>query len=131
MNRQSKIRYKAVKRKTRTSAMIHGNSKYGLKYLPDTEVFAIPHTLGIFTFKTKTAAEDWVNIWNGYHSKGDKDLIYVPVIPLGRGKTIIFASSCIGPQDLDYFYEENQDYYYSHVEIPDNTMAYPGVYVCE
>ena len=128
-----KPRYKVIKRLSRSSAMIHGNSKYGLKYLPGRETYAQEGTLGVFVFKTKRAAQEWADIWNGesFYSRESKDLIVVEVTPIGRGKTVVFASSCIGTEDLDYFYKENQDYYYSHVEVPDNTMAYPGVYVCE
>jgi len=132
-----KSRYKVIKRRTRTSAIIHGNSKYGLKYLPGQETYAPEDTLGIFVFKTKTAAWNWADIWNGeswYGNGPSKDLIVVEVIPIGRGKTIVFASSHVLSDELDYFYSEDpeeRDLYGSLGEVPDNTMAYPGVLVCE
>ena len=131
-----KSKYKVIKRRNRTSAIIHGNSKYGLKYLPGFETYAPQGTLGIFVFKTKTAAWDWADIWNGecFYSNEIKDLTVIEVIPLGRGKTIVFASANILSEELDYFYSKDpgeRGYYGSLGETPDRTMAYPGVYVCE
>jgi hypothetical protein len=125
--------YKAIKRKTRTSAMLHGNSKYAKKYMPGEVVMANEGTLGIFVFKYKTYAEDWVNIWNGYHSyESSKDLIYVPVIPIGRGRKLIWIAGGLDRCDLDRYYSEDTDHYGCRMgEAPDNTMGYPGVYVLE
>lgn len=124
-------RFKVVKRRTMGSAIIDGRSRYGLKYIPGTKVFAPKGTLGIFTFKTAGAANDWADVWNRYHvwNENLKDLIVIPVIPLGRGKKIIFAASDITTYGLDSYYSDDEDGYYDIGEAPDYTYAYPGVYV--
>jgi hypothetical protein len=127
-----KQKYKVIKRRTRTSAILHGNSKYARKYLPGDIVTAMEGTHGIFVFKTKAAAEDWASIWNGYHSiDGEKDLIVVPVIPIGRGRTLVFVCSGIESNLLDEYYASDDDLYGTTGEAPDNTMGYPAVYVLE
>ena len=124
-----KPRFKVVKRRSRCSAIIHGSSKYGLKYLKGDNVWAPAGTLGIFTFKTDGSAWDWADVWNhSWMSDETKDLTVIEVIPLGRGKHIIHASPDIDTFGLDYFYREEDA---GLSEVPDNTYAYPGVYVCE
>ena len=124
--------YKAIKRKTRMSAMVHGNCKYSRKYLPETIVMADDKTLGIFVFKYKTYAQEWVDIWNGYHSfDGEKDLIVVPVIPIGRGRTLVWVCSHINAVSLNEFYKDDPTHRQLYGDAPDRTMGYPGVYVLE
>ena len=124
-----RIKYKVVKRKSRMSAMINGNSKYARKYLDGHAVRAHGGTVGILVFDTLTAAEQWADVWNQPHQLiGDaKDLIVLQVIPIGRGKRITFLANGIDTKELDRFYNRG-DYYYS-AECPDRTMAYPGVHV--
>lgn len=129
MNR--KPRYKAIKRSTRTSAMLHGNSKYARKYVAGTSVYAMEGTLGIFVFKHKTYAQEWVDVWNrGAYRGEDIDLIVVPVIPIGRGRTLVWISGSLQSSDLDEYYDDNDDDWILS-EAPDDTMGYPGVHVLE
>ncbi len=123
-----KPRFKVVKRKTRCSAIINGRSKYGLKYLPETYVYAPEGTLGIFTFKTEHQAQEWVCVWNEHPAPAwdYKDLIVIPVIPLSRGRAVNFCSTQLDSEGLDEFYKNPK---YNYAETPDNTFAYPGVYV--
>ena len=123
-----KIRYKVVKKRNRTSAMLHGNSKYALKYLDGWKVYADAKTVGVIVFETAASAKEWVWVWNTcgfYHD--DKDLIILKVLPLGRGKRIIWLAPDIDTETIDRFYKGDDDLRLG--EAPDHTIAYPGVEV--
>ena len=119
-----KIKYKVVKRRTRMSAMINGNSKYAIKYLDGARSYADENTLGIFVFETLAAAESWANAWWSGYDDG-KDLIILMVLPIGRGKRVTWIAEGIESDTLDDFYNDYENSL--HVEAPDRTMAYPGV----
>lgn len=121
-----KVKYKVVKRKTRTSAILHGNSKYAKRYPKGESVYAGTNTMGILIFKTLKAARFWANQWIYYTNS---DLIILKVIPLGRGKTVKFISIDLSTEGLDNFY--NNDEYSSMGSAPNDTMAYPGVQVLD
>ncbi len=126
-----KPRFKVVKRKSRCSAVIHGGSKYGLKYLPETYVYAPEGTLGIFTFKSEYSAKQWTMMWSVFHTFSDevtKDLIVIPVIPLSRGKAVRHCSQYVDTEGLDEFYDD-MTYCGACAETPSDTFAYPGVFV--
>ena len=121
-----KMKYKVVKRRSRMSAMINGNSKYARKYLDGEAVYAHGNSLGVFVFETLTAAESWASAWwNGYND--GKDLIILQVIPIGRGKRITWIADGVETETLDDFYADYQNSL--HITAPDRTMAYPGVHV--
>ena len=134
MNRQKKVRYKVVKRRTRMSSIINGNSLYARRYIKGQEVYATPGTLGIFVFTDKTTAREWADCWvrqrDGYTWK-ERDLIVIPVLPIGRGSNIVHASSEIDSDSLKSFYDANDEWDKIYAEVPDNTMAFPGVYVLD
>ena len=126
-----KYKYKVVKRKTRMSAMINGNSKYARRYLDGEKVYAHENSLGILLFETLEAADEWASYWNEMgESQGEPqvDLIILKVIPIGRGKRIEWVSSRIDTEALDYFYS-NKETTSMVQQSPRRTMAYPGVEV--
>lgn len=122
-----KIKYKVVKRRSRMSAMINGNSKYARRYLDGEAVYAHGETFGIFVFETLGEAESWAAAWfQGYDEC--KDLIVLKVIPIGRGKKLSFIADGVDTETLDNFYgEPEEDRVYTYP--PNRTMAYPGVHV--
>jgi hypothetical protein len=120
-----KYKYKVVKRKTRMSAMINGNSKYARRYLDGEKVYAHENSLGILLFETLEAADRWVSYWNEME-ESQVDLIILKVIPIGRGKRIEWVSSRIDTEALDYFYS-NKETTSLVQQVPRRTMAYPGV----
>jgi len=124
-----KMKYKVVKRKSRMSAMINGNSKYARQYLDGHSVYAPSNTVGILVFETLSAAEDWAWIWNhdDYH-EDKRDLIVLEVYPIGRGKRVLWLANDISTDVLDYFYDRVGESCW-RAEAPDRTMAYPGVAV--
>jgi len=122
-----KVKYKVVKRRSRMSAMVNGNSKYSLQYYDDDMVYADGNTLGIFVFETLGAADVWASQWNdGSGLQIGKDLIVLEVVPLGRGKRLNFVAERPESDTLDLFY--NQANVITQV-APERTMAYPGVRV--
>ena len=134
MKRQKKVRYKVVKRRTRMSAIINGNSSYARCYIKGQEVFATPGTLGIFVFTSKATAWQWAECWvrwrDGFLWR-ERDLIAIPVLPIGKGSNIAHASSEIDSDSLKSFYDADDEWDKIYAEVPDNTMAFPGVYVLE
>lgn len=120
-------RYKVVKKNTRCSCIINGNSKYGLKYLPGQETHALPETLGIMTFRSKDAALMWaVGIYTLDNFK------VIEVIPMGKGTVPIFVANS---KRIDMFYENRKKYLKRHLRPyllpPDGTICYPAVYVVD
>ena len=118
-----KPKYKVVKRRSRMSAMINGNSKYSLQYYDGDSVYANENTLGVFVFETLKGAEQWMWHWND--GREDKDLIILKVFPVGRGKKLRFIAESIDTEALDMFYHGEK----IMNTAPDRTMAYPGVFV--
>jgi len=121
-----KYKYKVVKRKSRMSAMINGNSKYARRYLDGEKVYAHGNSLGILLFETLEAADDWASYWHRV-KEAKVDFIILKVIPIGRGKRIEWVSSGIDTEDLDYFYSNKETTF--RIMAPRRTMAYPGVEV--
>jgi len=123
-----KPKFKVIKRKSRRSAMVHGNSPYAKRYIEGERVWADENTLGILVFKDRCSAEVWVEGW-----RDAKDLIVVAVKPLGRGKTVKLVANDITTEALDMFYRsyEDLDSFGVSSQPPVNTMAYPGVLVLE
>jgi hypothetical protein len=123
-----KVKYKVVKRRTRVSAMINGNSKYARRYFDGNDVYAHGNTIGILVFETLSAADQWAAAWEtpSYTHYG-KELIILKVLPIGRGKRVEFLAPEIDTETLDRFYSGNEDLRLG--EAPDRTMAYPGVHV--
>jgi len=124
-----KIKYKVVKRRTRKSAMINGNSKYALEYKDGWTVYADAKTVGVIVFETAAAAIDWAWIWNTDRISGGplKDLIVLKVLPVGRGKRINWLANGIETDTLDDFYRDMENVAWA--EAPNRSMAYPGVQV--
>jgi len=116
------IRYKVVN-KNRESIIVKG-SEYYLKYETGSTVKAKDNTLGIFCFKRKKDAKNFV-------VPGDKIL---RVIPLKRGnipECIAISSKNISFEtSIKYFYEGNRDIYRIAV-VPQGTICYPEVFVVD
>ncbi len=126
------IRYKVVKRRSRCSAVINGNSKYALRYLPGSIVTARKETLGVMTFKNKIAAVNWMDIinYNQYQTwESQLNLIVIRVETIGRGKAPRWIANDVTAEDLDNFYSPESEYQ-SMLAI-DNTLCYPAVKVLE
>jgi hypothetical protein len=129
-----KTRFKVIKKKTRMSAMVNGHSKYARKYVAGTSVYAMEGTHGIFVFKHKTHAEDWVYAWSPVSSPlhgGAVDLIVVPVIPIGRGRNIQFICNGIDTDALDEYYHDDDFGCNTVSESLDDSVVHPGVHVLE
>ena len=127
-----KYKYKVVKLKSRTSAMLSWNNPYALRYEPLQNVVAKEGTLGIFVFNTKAEAEQWVEAW-GIESDGFSERIklkIIKVLPIGRGKTIENIADDASAKGLSQYYENSENPGWL-VESISNTMVYPGVYVTE
>lgn len=125
-----KVKYKVVKRKTRMSAMVNGNSKYAVRYIDGYNVYAPRNTLGIMVFETLTAADDFTWMWNyGTYGRPSKDLIILRVLPIGRGKKVRWIATDVDTDSIDSFYKYTGYDRDMLAEPPDRTMAYPGVTV--
>lgn len=127
MSKKRKIRYKVVKRKTRYSAIINGNSKYALKYEKGAIVEALPGTLGIMLFKNETDAILWCNQLN-YELWEDKQYRVVRVIPLCNGKKRHFICHDISTEGLDEYYSDSSG---SAGHAPDGTFCHMKVKVLD
>jgi hypothetical protein len=131
------IRYKVVKKRTRVSAIINGRSRYALKYLAMTKVFARPETLGIMVFKTRCEAEEWAYQieYQYYNTLYADELIVLKVDTIGKGKTPKDISMAYSTPELCRFYEyqENDSQYFdvTFTSPPLDTICYPGVLVLE
>ena len=118
------IRYKVVKKKTRMSCMVNGNSKYALQYLPETIVTAKEGTLGIMTFTSKYRAELFMTIgFNGY------DFECIKVEAIGRGTCPHEIANHTDTDSLEYFYDNPGTTWVG--KPPLDTMCYPAVKVLE
>ena len=123
-----KYKYKVVKRKSRMSCMINGNSKYARQYLDGEKVYAHGNSLGVMVFETLDSADNFASIWNDYNNlRSAKDLVILKVIPIGRGKRVVWIARGIDTMTLDNFYSTKHTCFRS--QAPDRTMAYPGVEV--
>ena len=123
MRRSKRYKYKVIKKETRFSAIISGNSKYALRYLKGTRVWALPKTLGVMVFDTKTRAENFTLY------DGENALIIVRVLPYGMGKRPSRISGGIYTNDMDIFYGKNTRWFSS--SPPLGTICYKGVYVVD
>ena len=128
------IRYKVVKRKTRMSAVINGNSIYAIQYLKGSKVFARPETLGIMTFKSRYDAVNWKDgiEYHEYNNHWDGDDVHLKVIAvetIGRGKVPKSISSSVRSDRLKSFYKN--PHYRINTNPVDRTVCYPGVRVLE
>jgi hypothetical protein len=125
-----KYKFKVVKKRTRVSAVVNGNSKYARQYLPQTDVFAMPGTLGIFVFDYKTYAENWiVDRKNHLPEAENEELIVVRVIPIGRGMVPKVISYCTETRFLDNFYNHHSPN--SIFDVISGTRCYKGVSVVD
>ena len=126
-----KTRYKVVKR-NRYSAIVNGNSKYALRYLPNTIVEALPYTMGIMVFKYKAYAEEWCNFLNSnrlrYWDSKDPYMV-IEVEPLVRGTQRTFIHAGTDSKRLDNYYRGIADGDYRLQEAPDNTYTHMKVKV--
>jgi hypothetical protein len=121
LKRQKKIRFKVVKHRTRYSCVVHGSSKYGLKYDPKTEVHALPETLGVICFTTYKKAYNFIR----QHWYYGENCMIIKVIPMGKGST---PQDMGPPSRLHDFYTHGA---VSHMTPPDGTICYPAVYVVD
>lgn len=129
------LRWKVVKRKTRNSAVINGNSKYALKYLPGEVVTALSDTVGVMTFTTRRAAEEWAQSieYHNYSMNTDyeENLIVIEVEGIGQGFLPMYISRGAASNDLKKFYGPDYASDASHMSPLDKTMCYRQVRVLE
>ena len=121
VKKQSKHRWKVIKKDTRTSIIINKRSPFCLTYLPDTIVTAPKGTIGIMTFETKGDADWW---WKNRHS----DYLIIKVIPIGRGHRPKLISSDVLTRLLRLFYKKGEC---RNMKPPVGTICYPAVQVIE
>jgi hypothetical protein len=123
-----KPKFKVVKKRTRMSAIVHGNSKYALKYPKGETVYAMDGTNGVFTFTNKAAAQAWIDVrQSSPNCSESEELIILTVIPVARGKKIDIISSEITTKDLDAYYKGEG----TLMEGLDSVMGYPAVLVLD
>jgi hypothetical protein len=125
-----KYKYKVIKKNTRVSAAILSECKYFRKYLPNTNVYAIEGTLGIFVFDRKCDAEEWE------HYKSSKGrLMIIRVAPIGRGFRPKILSRFLSEIALNEFYNLENGKIISPpkkiISPPKGTICYPGVSVID
>lgn len=116
--------YKVVTKNRKSVIREHRGGKYVLEYLEDHRVFAKDGTLGIFCFKRKHQAEEFI--------LGRPNLRIIKVLPIGKGKTP--KNICCIPIDRrNCVYSLNS--FYKHVfnitEALEGTICYPSVLVLE
>jgi hypothetical protein len=137
-----KYKYKVIKKKSRMSAVVNGNSKYAIRYLKGYNAYAREGTLGIMVFDTRGMAQFFMNNISGvgfdYKPFYDNNPFYktnpytiIRVLPIGRGKTIHEISPEVTTIDLDSFYNNNILSFIPTTYPPDETMVYPGVFVVD
>ena len=132
MTERVRYKYKVIKRLSRRSAIINGNSKYSRQYIRGSNVYAHGNSMGLMIFKNRSDAQEWANDFNCPNLYGDPvyNFIVIRVLPLGRGKTVDSICNDVSTDGLDQFYSEEGSPY-GHRCPPDNTMAYPGVFVVD
>ncbi len=125
------IRYKVIKRKSRCSAVVNGNSRYALKYIPGITVLALEGTLGVMVFKTITPAKKFAANLNSYsYEWTDKPprYIVVRVATYGKGKFIYEIAYDYTTQGISNYYNDSIYHDFMTTAIPmEYTMGYPGV----
>jgi hypothetical protein len=122
--------YKVVKKKSRMSAVVNGNSKYALRYPKGEEVWALDGTLGIMTFKSLYKAEQFRGWWGSGIWNNERKLMIIRVKPLARGRSVIWVAKEPTSDCMDEYYKDDIDQFRIG-EAPDDTMAYPGVLVLD
>jgi len=126
------IRYKVVKRNSRTSAVINGNSPYVLRYIPGTTITARKETLGIMVFATKFRAQEFAGNLNLSYWRDRFSVIKVEAI--GRGKYPSEICKSWNTAQLRSFYSDDlidSDLFFNSTHPPEGTMCYSSVMVLE
>ena len=125
-----KTRYKVVKKRNRTSAVVHANSKYSLIYNPGQIVTAPEGSLGIFVFKYKRDAEHWMARIDRYWSpEPENRLMMIEVEPLIRGVRQRCMSNDATTAGLDNFYNVGDYHYTVTWVVPYGTYCHQSVKV--
>ena len=137
------IRYKVVEKKNRlsTNAGLYIEN-YGKKidrrrlinrfiasvYKKGTVVNAYPGSPGIFTFKTKKDAENFIRVTSEF----EENFMILRIRPIGKGKTPakIVAGAVNSIAELR-LYLKKQDFYIELAIPPDGTICYPSVEVLD
>ena len=122
--------YKVV-RKNRTSCVVGGMKKYSIKYIKSFESKAIPGTLGIFCFKTKKRAEEWVD-FRRFFDRNKLEII--KVFPLGKPTTLLTICVTCNSRGISKFYQllsSKKDVTSVSSVAPYGTVCYPSVLVLE
>lgn len=123
-------RFKVVKRKTRKSAIVNGNSEFALTYLPGIVVTAKPETMGIMTFTRYFEARKWVTyLHKSNYVQFTRDaLMIIKVLTIGHGyepEHISYSSSAGSLRE--YYNGKNM-----HPAIPPyGTICYSSVKVLD
>ena len=120
------IRWKIVKKYERGSCYLPKNCKYFKTYKKGIIVKATRGTLGIFVFKTKKFAEDFIIDYLASNSQFQ--ILKVKSIGKGRSpKLIANFIFLLASQDINMFYEEG----ILAIPPPDGTICYPAVKVLD
>lgn len=127
-----RYKYKVIKRQSRRSAILNGNSKYSRQYIKGENTYAHGGTMGLMVFKNKNDAEVWRNAFNTYgpYDSIIHDFIVIRVLPIGRGRSVVEITSDVTTEGLERFYLTKNSHW-ARTTAPGNTMAYPGVFVVD
>ena len=128
------IRYKVVRTEDRSSCLLQKDCKYRKIYQKGKTVRATTGTLGIFCFKTKENAKDFIDILGFWESAG---FSIIKVETAGKGKVpkfICLVSIGYNTEDLfnDFYKHSKLDMsMFFREEPPDGTICYPAVKVLD
>ena len=118
--------FKVINEK-RESIFASQDDGYKLKYLKSFEVKGLPGTLGIFCFKRKIDALNFMGVASTNHNHSIAYLI-IRVVPLGRGNRPKKIADKLNKEMFDCFYNDKE---YCSIEPPPGTICYPSVLVLE
>ena len=115
--------YKIIRKKDRTSAIVGGFADFSIKYIKSFETKTIPGTLGIFCFKKRCDAENFIN-----RCEKSKRYEIIQVAPLGKPIIPKMISDAWSSRAIKRFYKNPPD---GWSFPPTGTVCYPSVLVLE
>lgn len=134
-----KYKFKVVD-KNDGSCVVHPKSPFYKTYPKDTNVIALPDSLGVMVFHTKEAAEDFMDMHNQEYCdlyNRAKHWKIKRVLPIGRGKTPRVISGTGTTREIKQLINmikrnTDMDMLWFNFRLPiKDTICYPGVYVVD
>lgn len=128
ITKQKRIRYRYKVLRGNNEVSSFAQDSFRLIYKKGTVVKAIAGSLGIFVFKRKKDAEEWIRTCVDRKTWAS---IIKRVIPIGRGKQVMRI--CAGTEDhvlLKYYLEDHYKNF-NYMFPPDGTIVYPAVRVID